>query len=145
MENSSFPRIRDKKFSYSGIFKVSMVHNGRFDLAIGEEYGTPTMYKAFAAANEIKNPMALRGLIRPYEESIRNELILKGFKGAELEREYRAAIDSVVLGSKDWLGYNDNVNGILSDAEGDRSYVVPTVDSVVAWHNKYNEVHEEEE
>ena len=78
MAKENFPRIRDDQFEYAGMFHIPMVQNGRLDRVIGDLYGTPQMYKAFAAVNQMRNPMALRGTIRPVDESIRNELILKG-------------------------------------------------------------------
>ena len=58
--DEKFPRIRDDKFNVAGMFHIPLVQNGRLDRVIGDLYGTPTMYKAFAAANDIRNPMQLR-------------------------------------------------------------------------------------
>lgn len=146
MSNGSFPRIRKNSFSISGVFKIPDVQNGRLDLVIAEKYGTPTMYKVFAAANKIKNPMALRGTIRPYAESIRNELILKGYKGTDLEREYNKAINEVIVDTNDWLSYSDNINGVITEAKGGlRKYIIPGVDSIAEWYSKYYRIHEEDE
>lgn len=52
--DEKFPRIRDDKFNVAGMFHIPLVQNGRLDRVIGDLYGTPTMYKAFAAANDIR-------------------------------------------------------------------------------------------
>ena len=144
MAKEQFPRIRDDKFTYAGMFNLPMVKNGRLDRVIGELYGTPTMYKAFAAANQMRNPMALRGTIRPVDESIRNELILKGYSDYELEEEFKKAKEAVVLGDNDWMGYSEPFSGVITEAVGDRTYVLPSPDSVVDWYGKYNELKEDE-
>jgi hypothetical protein len=108
-------------------------------------YGTPTMYKAFAAVNRMRNPMALRATIRPVDESIRNELILKGYSGAELEQEFKAAKEAVVLGTRDCMGYDDPFNGVVTEAAGDMNYLLPSPDSVVDWYQRYNDLQEEKD
>lgn len=143
MAKEQFPRIRDDSFTYAGMFHIPMVKNGRLDRVIGDMYGTPQMYKAFAAVNSIRNPMALRGTIRPVDESIRNELLLKGYSGAELEAEYQKAMESVILGDNDWMGYSEPFSGVITEAVGDRNYLLPSPDSVVSWYQKYNDLQEE--
>ena len=144
MAKEQFPRVRDdSKFDYSGMFNIPLRSNGRLDRVIGELFGSPTIYKPFAAANNLRNVMALRGTIRPYMEAIRNELILKGYTGARLDAEYRRAVNEVILGDKDWLGYQDQYNGVITEAVGDMNYVQPTPDSAADWHQRYNELIEE--
>lgn len=140
MAKEQFPRIREDKFKYAGMFHIPAVDGGRLDRVIGNLYGTPTMYKAFAAVNGIRNPMALRGTIRPVDEAIRNELVLKGYAGAELEQEFRVAKESVALGANDWMGYSESFSGIITEAAGDMNYLLPTPDSVVEWYNEYNDL-----
>lgn len=142
--DEKFPRIRDDNFNVAGMFHIPMVQNGRLDRVIGDLYGTPTMYKAFAAANDIRNPMQLRGTIRISSEAIHNELVLKGYKGNELVQAEKQANDDVVLGNRDWLGYSDSFNGVITEAVGDDNYILPDPNSVVTWHMKYNEVKEDE-
>lgn len=142
--DEKFPRIRDDKFNVAGMFHIPLVQNGRLDRVIGDLYGTPTMYKAFAAANDIRNPMQLRGTIRISSEAIHNELVLKGYKGNDLVRAEKQANEEVVLGNRDWIGYSDPFNGVITEAVGDDNYVLPDPNSVVAWHMKYNEVEEDE-
>lgn len=144
MAKEQFPRIREDVFNYAGMFNLPMVKNGRLDRVIGDLYGTPQMYKAFAACNRIRNPMALRGTLRPVDESIRNELILKGYSGEELEQEFANAKEAVVLGDNDWLGYSDPFSGVITEAAGDTNYLLPDPDSVVTWYKEYNELKEEE-
>ena len=144
MAKEQFPRIRDDSFSYAGMFNIPMVKNGRLDRVIGDMYGTPTMYKAFAAVNQMRNPMALRGTIRPVHESIRNELILKGYDGDKLDAEERIAKEEVVLGDRDWMGYSEPFSGVITEAQGDRNYLLPSPDSVVAWYQKYNDIQEDD-
>jgi hypothetical protein len=140
-----FPRIRDDSFNLAGMFHIPMAQNGRLDQVIGDLYGTPTMYKAFAAANNIRNAMRLRPTIRISSEAIHNELVLKGYKGADLVRAEREANEQVVLGNRDWLGYGDAFNGVITEATGDDNYVTPSPDSVMAWYMEYNEVKEDDE
>ena len=140
MAKEQFPRIREDKFKYAGMFHIPAVDGGRLDRVIGNLYGTPTMYKAFAAVNGIRNPMALRGTIRPVDEAIRNELVLKRYTGAELEQEFRVAKESVALGANDWMGYSEPFSGIITEAAGDMNYLLPTPDSVVDWYNEYNDL-----
>jgi hypothetical protein len=142
--DEKFPRIRDDKFNVAGMFHIHLVQNGRLDRVIGDLYGTPTMYKAFAAANDIRNPMQLRGTIRISSEAIHNELVLKGYKGNDLVQAEKQANEDVVLGNRDWIGYSDPFNGVITEAVGDDNYVLPDPNSVVAWHMKYNEVEEDE-
>lgn len=145
MAKEQFPRIRDDSFTYAGMFHIPMVQNGRLDRVIGDMYGTPQMYKAFAAVNQMRNPMALRGTIRPVRESIRNELVFKGYSGKELEQAVADAMESVVLGTNDWMGYSEPFNGVITEAAGDRNYLLPSPDSVVRWYQKYNDIHEEDD
>lgn len=145
MAKENFPRIRDDQFEYAGMFHIPMVQNGRLDRVIGDLYGTPQMYKAFAAVNQMRNPMALRGTIRPVDESIRNELILKGYRDDELEAEFKKAKEAVVLGDNDWMGYNEPFNGVITEAAGDRDYLMPSPDSVVSWYKDYNDLKEVKE
>ena len=70
MAKEQFPRIRKDEFTYAGMFHIPMVQNGRLDRVIGDLYGTPQMYKAFAAVNHMRNPMALRGTIRPVDADL---------------------------------------------------------------------------
>lgn len=142
--DEKFPRIRDDKFNVAGMFHIPLVQNGRLDRVIGDLYGTPTMYKAFAAANDIRNPMQLRGTIRISSEAIHNELVLKGYNGNDLVQAEKQANEDVVLGNRDWIGYSDPFNGVITEAVGDDNYVLPDPNSVVAWHMKYNEVEEDE-
>lgn len=144
MASEQFPRIREDKFKYAGMFHIPAVDTGRLDRVIGDMYGTPTMYKAFAAVNAIRNPMALRGTIRPVDEAIRNELVLKGYSGEELESEFRKAKEAVALGENDWMGYNEPFSGIITEAAGDTNYLLPTPDSVVDWYNEYNDMKDDE-
>jgi len=138
--DEKFPRIRDDQFNIAGMFHIPMAQNGRLDRVIGDLYGTPTMYKAFAAANDIRNPMQLRGTIRISSEAIHNELVLKGYKGDELTQAEKQANEEVVLGNRDWIGYSDQFNGVITEAEGGQNYVLPDPNSVVTWYMKYNEV-----
>lgn len=132
-----FPRIRDNSFAYSSTLKIPDRLAGRLDLLCTEMYGTPMLYKVIAAANGISNSMALRATIRPMDESVRNELILRGYTGAELEREYRKAMDEVVGGRFDWLGYDNLADGTITEAGANRRLLVPDAASGTEWFEKY--------
>ena len=93
----------------------------------------------------MRNPMALRGTVRPVDEAIRNELILKGYSGNELEIEFKKAKEAVVLGDSDWMGYSEPFSGVITEAAGDMNYLLPSPDSVVNWYKEYNELKEVED
>jgi len=143
MAREEFPRFRNREFVYQGEFKLPYYRGGRLDLECASRYGAPTTYKVFAAANRMMNPMITRPGIRPVDESIRNELVLRGYRGAQLETEYRKILDGSIRGVRDWLGYSDFGNGNITDADPDRVVFVPSPESAVKWYERYNELSEE--
>ena len=105
MAQEEFPRFRERNFIYQGEFKLPYYRGGRLDFECADRYGVPTTYKVFAAANRIMNPMLTRPGIRPVDESIRNELVLRGYTGARLEAELRRITEESIRGVRDWLGW----------------------------------------
>lgn len=142
MAQEEFPRFRDRDFVFQGEFKLPYYRGGRLDLECADRFGAPTTYKVFAAANRMMNPMLTRPGIRPIDESIRNELVLRGYSGAELERELRKVKNESVRGVRDWLGYSDFGNGNITDAEPNAMVFVPEPESAVKWYERYNELFE---
>lgn len=142
MAKEEFPRFCNHDLPIQSSFKLPFYRGGRLDLVCADRYDTPTAYKVFAAANRMTNPMLTRPGIRPTDESIRNELVLRGYRGAALEAEIRRINDTMVLGVRDWLGYSDFGNGNITDAEPDRLIFVPSPDSAVKWYERYNELNE---
>jgi hypothetical protein len=142
MAKEEYPRFRNRDLPIQSTFKLPYYRGGRLDLACADRYGMPTAYKVFAAANRMMNPMLTRPGIRPTEESIRNELVLRGYSGAALEAEIHRINDLAVRGVKDWLGYSDFGNGNITDAEPGMLVFVPSPDSAVQWYDRYNELNE---
>lgn len=139
-----FPRIRDKDFRLVKYEALPDRFNGRLDLYMSERFGVPGIYKIVAAANNISNAMALRATIRPYEESVRNELILKGYSGNTLERMYREAIDKITVGERDWHTYGNNVDGVITEADAQMPIFFPDNVSGGQWYERYNRVMEDD-
>lgn len=142
MAQEEFPRFRERNFIYQGEFKLPYYRGGRLDFECADRYGVPTTYKVFAAANRIMNPMLTRPGIRPVDESIRNELVLRGYTGARLEAELRRITEESIRGVRDWLGYSDFGNGNITDAEPNRTIFIPDPESAVQWYERYNELSE---
>lgn len=142
MAREEFPRFRDRDFVYQGEFKLPYYRGGRLDLECASRFDAPTTYKVFAAANRMMNPMLTRPGIRPVDESLRNELVLRGYSGAELESELRRVTNESIRGVRDWLGYSDFGNGNITDAEPDRTVFVPSPETAVKWYERYNELNE---
>ena len=142
MAKEEFPRFRERNLPIQSSFKLPFYRGGRLDLVCADKYDTPTAYKVFAAANRIMNPMLTRPGIRPTDESLRNELVLRGYSGSALEAELRRINDLMVRGVRDWLGYSDFGNGNITDAEPDRLIFVPSPDSAGQWDDRDNELNE---
>lgn len=145
MAKEKFPRIREKEFVYRGAFKVPSYRAGRLDLICAETYATPTAYKVFAAANNIKNPMVTRPGIRTSEEALRNELILRGYSIDEVDKMVDRIDDERIISIADWLGYNDFANGNITDVDANRTIFVPSPNTTVSWFSRYDKLIEEEE
>ena len=142
MAKEEFPRVRNRDFVFQGSFKLPYYRGGRLDLECADRYDTPTAYKSLAAANRIMNPMLTRPGIRPVEQSIRNELVLRGFKGRELEEEIKRVREESIRGVRDWLGYTDFGNGNITDADPERTIFVPSPETAVSWYEDYNQLKE---
>lgn len=142
MAREEFPRFRNRDFVYQGEFKLPFYRGGRLDLECADRFDAPTTYKVFAAANRMMNPMLTRPGIRPFDESVRNELVLRGYRGAQLEAELRRIFNDSIRGVRDWLGYSDFGNGNITDAEPERTVFVPSPESAVKWYERYNELNE---
>ena len=142
MAKEEFPRFRERNLPIQSSFKLPFYRGGRLDLVCADKYDTPTAYKVFAAANRIRNPMLTRPGIRPVDESIRNELVLRGYTGARLDAELRRITEESIRGVRDWLGYSDFGNGNITDAEPNRTIFIPDPESAVQWYERYNELSE---
>ena len=142
MAREEFPRFRKKDFVYQGVMELPFYRGGRLDLECAQRFDMPSVYKVFAAANRITNPMVTRPGIRPMDESIRNELVLRGYSGAQLDAELRRVKDECVSGNRDWLGYSDFGNGNITDADPGRMLFSPSPESAVKWYERYNELNE---
>jgi hypothetical protein len=140
MPKEHFPRLRSKNFSYADTFNVPSHQAGRLDLIMGERYAEPRAYKAMAAANGILDAFTTRPGIRPSNEALQNELVLRGVKPSEVKRMADDIDEMRILGSRDWLSYGNMVDGNITDVYPGRIMFVPTPDTSVAWMERYNEL-----
>ena len=145
MKREQFPRIRTKDFVYQGAFKVPSYRAGRLDLICAERYATPTAYKTFAAANNIKNPMVTRPGIRLSDDALRNELILRGYPIDEVDSMVEKINDVRIIGTRDWIGYDDFANGNITDVDAGRTIFEPSPNTAMQWFARYDKLQEVEE
>lgn len=145
MAKEIFPRIRTRNFTYADTFNVPANLTGRLDLVVLDNYGEPRAYKVFAAANGIVDSFTTRPGIRPADEALENELVLRGVKPSAV-KEVADEIDEYrVLGSMDWLAYGNMADGNITDVTPGRIMFVPSPSSAVSWFERYNELIEEDE
>jgi hypothetical protein len=133
----AFPRIKEFNFYYQSLYTIPVAFVGRIDKIATAIYGNTRFYKPLAYANNIVLPIGSRVGVRPYEESLRNELILKGYKGIALEKELNAMILSTTDNEYDWKYYGDSTFGYISDLYEGRLLNVPTPTSAVSWLKTY--------
>lgn len=137
MALESFPRFRNKDFTYHRHFTVPPRRSGRIDLVIGDLYGTAVAYKAIAAYSGIVNPTACRPGIRPDDEALRNELILRGVPLADIDRTVKEIGENREVGDADWTSYSDNDNGVISSVEAGTVLLVPEITEMTSWTTRY--------
>lgn len=145
MAKEVFPRMRSRNFSYADTFSVPSYLAGRLDLIVKDNYGEPKAYKVFAAANGILDAFSTRPGIRPADEALENELVLRGVKPSEVRSEADAIDELRIRGDMDWLAYGDMVDGNITDVSPDRIMFVPSPNTAVAWLERYNTLIEEED
>jgi len=145
MAKEVFPRMRSRNFSYADTFSVPSYLAGRLDLIVKDNYGEPKAYKVFAAANGILDAFSTRPGIRPVDEALENELVLRGVKPSEVRSEADAIDELRIRGDMDWLAYGDMVDGNITDVSPDRIMFVPSPNTAVAWLERYNTLIEEED
>ncbi len=138
MTTETYPRLRNNSFNYNSYKTIPSVQQGRLDLFSYAQYNTPFMNKVIGAANKMRNIMMLRPGIRKYDESVRNELILKGYTGDKLEQEYNKVMDDIIVGDNTWISYDNNVNGVITEAILDKVLLIPSYDSMETWYSRYN-------
>lgn len=135
-----FPRIKKFNFSIDNTYIVPANRVGRLDKIAYDLYGNVRMYKPLASANNIVIPMGVRYGIRPNSEAIRNECILKGFKGINLENEIERIESMSRLSDNDWLYYGDSTMGYVSDVYENRILMIPSYSSAVTWLGLYENI-----
>lgn len=140
MAKESFPRVRDDTFGFIDYGTMPFYTQGRLDLYSGKVYSTPAMAKALGAANGMRNIMALRPAIRKLDDSIRNELVLKGYTGTALETAYSTAMLRVITGKNTWMAYSNLADGVVTDAEGGRVIMHPDYQTLASWHSRYDKL-----
>lgn len=145
MTKESFPRVRDDSFSFQDYGKMPSYTQGRLDLYSGKLYSTPVMTKALGAANGMRNIMAMRPSIRKIDDSVRDELVLRGYTGKDLETAYSVAMSEIITGKNTWMAYSDMVDGVITDAEGGKVLIHPDYQTLTAWHSRYDTLKDEDD
>ena len=136
MAKEIFPRLRDKSFDFIDVITVPSYQTGRLDLVCSEKYSEPRTYKVLAAANGIVDTMSTRPGIRPADEALRNELVLRGVPDNEMDQVTEQIKNTRVMGE-----YDGNITDVFSD----RTLVVPSPESAVKWFERYDTLQEEDE
>jgi len=137
----NYPKFRDD--SNLGVFNFTEVRGfeqGRPDRIARRTVGNSRMCKAICAANNIRNPMALRDSVRLYKDTVYNELYMKGLRGEELETEYENIINTIEVTPEYWLGYDNLFNGVISEVTTGRMLITPTLNGMLEWVKKYDNV-----
>ena len=132
-----YPRIKKFNFIIDSSYIVKSNEVGRLDLISFNIYGNVNMYKPLANANDITLPHGYRVGIRRLDDAVRNELILKGFRGDDLESEYDRIVDNKRLHGLDWYYYTDRSTGIVSDVYEGRVLVIPSFESANKWLSEF--------
>ena len=145
MAKEIFPRLRDKSFDFIDVTTVPSYQTGRLDLVCSEKYSEPRTYKVLAAANGIVDTMSTRPGIRPADEALRNELVLRGVPDNEMDQVTEQIKNTRVMGEYDWKGYLNVNDGNITDVFSDRTLVVPSPESAVKWFERYDTLQEEDE
>lgn len=120
-----YPRIKPATFNIMTTYKVPAYHVGRIDLISVLFYNDTRYYKVIVAANNINLSYGVRTGIRPEPIAIRNELIMKGYSGDELENEYDRLMDNGRLTDYDWMAYDNNSYGYISEVYENRLLLIP--------------------
>lgn len=120
-----YPRIKPFSFNIMTTYSVPAYHVGRLDLISVLFYNDTRYYKAIAAANNINLSYGVRVGIRPDYIAIRNELTMKGYTGTELEAEYNRLMDIGRTTNYDWMAYDNNSYGYISDVYENRLLFIP--------------------
>jgi hypothetical protein len=139
----AFPRIKKFNFNITSTYEVPSYFVGRLDLIAVELFDNVRMYKSIAAANNIKLSHGTRTGIRPQDISIRNELIMRGFTGTNLEAEYQRLIDESRSTNLDWMSYENTGYGYMSEVYEGRLLLIPDFATADLYLNKYEFLTEE--
>lgn len=134
-----FPKFSDTKFTYSRSVTIEPNRNGRIDMVALDVFGDPMLYKVICAANGISDVFLNRATVRPVEESVRTELELRGYSGAELDEKVKETMDTIQLGDKDWLGFNNFNDGLITGAERGKMLLLPSTASAIDFTTKMYE------
>lgn len=137
-DESNYPRFRNDEMSMLTLDKVQGYEQGRPDIIARRTMGSSRMCKVLCAANHIRNPLPCRDSVRVFEESVYNELYMKGYRGDRLRAEYTKMLDELEISSEYWLYYDNLFNGIVSEVETGSTIVVPQLNGSLEWLNKYD-------
>lgn len=120
-----YPRIKPFNFNIMTSYTVPAYHVGRLDLISILFYNNVRYYKVIASANNINLSYGVRTGVRPDSVAIRNELVMKGYTGYDLEMEYNRLVENGRLTNFDWMSYDNNSYGYISDVSEGKFLLIP--------------------
>ena len=132
-----FPRIKKFDFAIERFYIVPSHLVGRLDLISLELYDNTDMYKALAAANNIRMPMGTRYGIRQTKHALEQELLDSGVSEENLEQVTENVLDNKRYNAFDWDGYSNLTVGYISEVYEGKILTVPTFESASNWLRKY--------
>lgn len=137
-DETNYPRFREDNLSMLTLDNVQGYEQGRPDVIARRTMGSSRMCKVFCAVNHIRNPLPCRDSVRIFEESVYNELYMKGYRGEQLETEYKKMLAELEVTPEYWLHYNNLFNGVVSEVTVGKSMIVPQLNDSLNWLNKYD-------
>lgn len=137
-DESNYPRFRNDELSMLTLETVQGYEQGRPDVIARRAMGSSRMCKVLCAANHIRNPLPCRDSVRIFEESVYNELYMKGYRGEKLETEYKKMLDELEITPEYWLHYNNLFNGVVSEVTVGGTLLIPQLNDSLDWLTKYD-------
>ena len=135
--STQYPRFKPYRFDFEKTYIVPPELTGRLDLVSAQVYGSTNMYRPIAAFNHIIPTMGTRTGIRPFEESVRNELYLDGLRGEALITAVAEALQEHRTNDYDWFYYTDVSYGYMFPINSGDILYLPTFQSADEWMRQY--------
>ena len=76
--------------------------------------------------------------VQGYEQGRPDVLYMKGYRGEQLETEYKKMLDELEVTPEYWLHYNNLFNGVVSEVTVGKSVVIPQLNDSLTWLTKYD-------